>query len=366
MTKNKKLKKSKFNDFVKKEQFLINQLNNDNWQSKSYREKNYSYFAESNGSVAVFSAAQANNHVEHANLVYGSDRKQYAMQVLKELSITSNRKDLAPPPTLNDTSLLLETFPNFKEVIQQVQQACALSNLSPHPWFQMTPLLLSGPPGVGKTAFAQALANKIGVDFNRIDIGTTSMGNILSGLSFAWGNGHVGEIFKIITQSKYANPIIMLDEIDKMSSSRTHQVEPVLLSLLEPESAKSFRDEAILLDLNCRNIIWLATANELSAISEPLKSRFHIIEISLPTKDENRQIIRHIYQQIKNRNPWGRHFSDALADDAVEKLIHHSPRQISKALSLGFGSAAQKSRREIKPDDILLPEEIDNLKMGFY
>lgn len=366
MAKKIKQKPSTFVDYVKKERLLINELIYKKSECKSYRDEQTIRFSEGAGKVAIFSASQANDHVINANMVFGGDRKHFAMQVLRELSKTSSRKDLAPPPASEDVDELLMTFPNFKEAIQQVGQASALSRLSPHPWLQMTPLLLNGPPGVGKTAFAQALAQKVGVDFNRIDIGTISMGSILSGLSFAWGNGHVGEIFKIITKSTYANPIIMLDELDKMSASKFHQIEPVLLSLLEQESAKSFKEEAILLDLNCRHIIWLATSNELDNISEPLKSRFHVVEIDMPTEEETRHIVRHMYRQIKNRNPWGRFFSDVLSDDVVDKLTLLSPRQISKALNLCFGRAAQNARREIKVDDILVPVGREHAKIGFY
>lgn len=86
----------------------------------------------------------------------------------------------------------------------------------------------------------------------------------------------------------------------------------------------------------------------------------------MPTEEETRHIIQHMYRQIKNRNPWGRFFGDILADEVVDKLTQLSPRQISKALNLCFGSAAQKQRNEIRIEDIWLPEDSEKMKIGFY
>ena len=367
----KKVKTTHFNKHVELEKLVLEEviereaLRNLRPESRS-RRKTEATFIENTGAVEIFSMLEVETNYNKAEEVYGDDRNRYAKGLLTELAKGGNRKNLAGPPPADAMTNLRRDFPNFGEAIDQIEYAAALSKMSDRDWFQMQPLLLLGPPGVGKTAFAQAFANILGVYFKRIDVGTMSTASVLVGLSLGWGSGHVGEIFKTITSSQTANPLIMLDEVDKLAGHYMTPLEPTLLSLLEKESSSSFRDEALLLRINCSRILWIATANDMEKMSEPLRSRFNIVNVTAPTKEHLPNVLRSIYRKILQANPWGHKFAKVLGDDVIERLSSYSPRQASNLLLLALGKAAVNGNKTINPADIPNSDsEVAKIRMGF-
>ena len=374
MTKTKSIKKAKptpFTKHVQLEKLVLEEiaereiLRNLRPEARS-RKKLEAIFVENTGAVELYSMSEAESNFNKAEEVYGDDRAKYAKGLLKDLAKSGNRKNLAGPPPAEALKNLRRDFPNFGEAIDQIEYAAALSHMADKAWFQMQPLLLLGPPGVGKTAFAQAFANILNIYFRRIDVGTMSTGSVLAGLSLGWGSGHVGEVFKTITTSHTANPLIMLDEVDKMAGHYMAPMEPLMLSLLEKESSATFRDEALLLRVNCSRILWIATANDLDNMSEPLKSRFNIVDIKAPSKEHLPNVLQSIYRKILQGNPWWHKFANMLDDEVLKRLSGYSPRQASNALLLALGKAAVSGNRSINPNDIRsCDSERSKIRMGF-
>ena len=332
----------------------------------SSRKKNGLSFVENVGAVEIFSMLEAETNFNRAEEIYGDDRARYAKGLLTEIAKTGNRKNLAGPPRLEALQDLRRDFPNFNEAIDQIEYAAALSQLAGKDWFQMQPLLLLGPAGVGKTAFVQAFANILSVYFRRIDVGTMSTASVLVGLSLGWGSGHIGEVLKTITSSPTANPLIMLDEIDKMAGHYMAPMEPVMLSLLEKESSATFRDEALLLRVNCKHILWIATANDLEKLSEPMRSRFNIVNVQSPSKEHVPNVLRSIYRKILQGNPWGHKFSKDLDVKVIERLSTYSPREASNLMLLALGRAAVGGNTSIDPNNIPMRDTGDQkMRMGF-
>jgi ATP-dependent Lon protease len=300
-----------------------------------------------------------------AKATFGKENATYVQQKIEEIVKFGNRRKLAKSPNIAVLKHLRINFPNFCEVIDLVEGACALSNLATQGYLQIPPLLLLGPPGIGKTAFVQELSRLIGVNFSRIDIGISSTSAILAGLSLTWGSGRCGEIFNLLSESEYMNPIIILDEIDKAAGNYAMPVEPILLALLESESSKTFRDEAILMELNASNIIWVGTANYLEQISEPILSRFTVFEIKSPDLAQSKKIVQNIYRNFKTDNNWGANFDDDLDEESVLKLSEFTPRVASKLLQKAFGIAAINSRNKIIADDICISKNKKNHTIGF-
>jgi ATP-dependent Lon protease len=321
---------------------------------------------ENIGDVEIFSIADVNNYWLKAEIFYGEDRKKYARNLLVELAKSGNRKNMIKAPSLKEIEILAEKFPNFREATDHLKSAVALSNLIENRTFEMSPILLVGEPGLGKTAFCQSLATILDAPFKRFDIGCMSTASVLSGLSFGWGSGHTGEILNTFMDSKVASPVFLLDEIDKISGHYTMPIQPTLLALLEPESSCNFKDEGLLVKLNCSKVFWIATANDIDAISKPLLSRFSVIHVQKPDKIQSDKIIKNIYSKIKNKNSWGKHFEPSLGQDVSDALNCYLPREISVYLKVAFGNAARRNSSNISIQDLTLPKmNINKNKIGY-
>lgn len=330
---------------------------------KKSREKE---LVENDGPFELYHFSEAMYLYDNAELTYGRENISHARALLRDINKHGNRKQVAKAPCIFDIETLRNRFPNFKQAIDQIAAATALSKISEHQNFVMKPLLLLGPAGVGKTAFCQAIAKIIDVPFRRIDIAQTTTNAILSGLSLSWSTGQIGEILKYLTTSKVINPILLLDEIDKANGNYRHPIEPTLLTLLEAESAKAFKDEALQLSINCEHMIIFATANDASNMSQPLLSRFDVVNVRKPNRDEMVGIIQNMYQDYLNKNAWGKSFHPTLNEKVVSLLINHTPRKIKAILQAAFGKAALRGSQEIGENDIeILEYEVSKMKIGF-
>ena len=172
-------------------------------------------------------------------------------------------------------------------------------------------------------------------------------------------------IFNTLTRGKTANPIVVLDELDKVSADTRFNPTGGLYGLLERETARRFEDQSMRgLPINASGIIWLITANDETLIPEPILSRVMVQRIRPPTEIEAVMIAHSIYGNILGSRPWGKYFSPELLASVAEKLSKLEPRQIKVCLLNAFGKAAVASRVFISPDDI--PDiQNDGGHMGF-
>jgi len=199
------------------------------------------------------------------------DVKGRVYEVLKNLW-DSDR----PHPSITteiDFELLKLTFPQFKDVIRYYQMQVAVSMKLKRP-FHAVPILLLGDAGLGKTYFASELARLLQLPYFEISLATATANFAISGGNVQWSEGKPGFIIESLSQSKVANPIILIDELDKVDTGGKYDPMTPFYSLLEPHSAKRFRDEAIPVDVDASNIVWIATANEEIRIHAPILSRF--------------------------------------------------------------------------------------------
>jgi ATP-dependent Lon protease len=255
------------------------------------------------------------------------------------------------PSALPEMERLFEELPNFAEVLADIRKhlvLCIDSNDS----IELPPMLLLGEPGIGKTHFARKVAELLGTGFGFVPMSSLTAGWVLSGASSQWKNAKPGKVFDTFLNGDYANPVIVVDELDKASGDGQYDPLGALYELLEVKTATRFIDEFVELPIDASGAVWLATANEVGRIPEPLLDRLTVYEIEAPDAAASRAIALNIYREIRDAHDWGKQFPEKPGNDALDKLASLPPREMRRALQGAFGSAKLGGRAELSPDDI--------------
>ena len=209
-----------------------------------------------------------------------------------------------------------------------------------------------GPPGIGKTHFARHLAELLGTGMNLLPMSSMTAGWLLSGSSAQWKGARPGKVFEALVEGEYANPVIVVDEIDKASGDAQHDPLGALYSLLEHDTAQSFTDEFAEVAIDASQVIWITTANDARGIPDPILNRMNVFEVEAPTLEQARTIALNLYQDIRNSHDWGRLLDPEPQDDVLEHLAHMPPREMRRALMTGFGNARLDRRSTVEIADL--------------
>ena len=256
------------------------------------------------------------------------------------------------PGRMPDFASLESELPNFSEVLADLRKQLVLCMETDDP-LELSPMLLLGDPGIGKTHFAKRLSQLLGTGYGFVSMSSLTAGWVLSGASSQWKNSRTGKVFDTLVHGDYANPVLVIDEIDKASAESHYDPLGALYSLLEHETARTFADEFAEVPLDCSDIVWIATANEASRIPEPILNRMNVYEIDPPDADGARRIAQAIYREIRGTHAWGRRFPETLATPVGDRLAGMAPREMRRALVGAFGNARLDGRDELAPEDLL-------------
>jgi len=246
---------------------------------------------------------------------------------------------------------LYDELPNFSEVLDDIRKHIALCASSNDP-MELPPVLLVGEPGIGKTHFGRRLAQLLATGFGFVSMSSMTAGWILSGASSQWKNAKPGRVFDTLLHGSYANPVMVVDEIDKAGGEAQYDPLGALYSLLEPETASRFVDEFVEIPVDASGVVWIATANDASRIPEPILNRVNVYEIEAPDHDGARRIAQAIYSEIRCGHDWGKTFPEAPADAVLDRLAELGPREMRRAIMTAFGNAKLAERDEIQLDDL--------------
>ena len=229
---------------------------------------------------------------------------------------------------------------------------------------RLPPILLAGPPGVGKTHFTLELSRVMQRPLHRHSMDMSHTGSSLMGSARTWGNTQTGLVFNLLCLGDQADPIVLLDELDKARRMGREDSTAPLHSLLEPLTAKKVKDISAGIEFDASHIFWVATANDLSWVPGPIKSRFLLFNIAMPTAEQAIALAQSVGMSVHLRMNQGL-VEQATAEGGAPSpifaapsprllnlLAHLTPREQIQALEHAYAVALANGRRQVLRQDL--------------
>jgi ATP-dependent Lon protease len=310
-------------------------------------------------SHSVYSTKAVEDAQEKARVMKSAELEAFYEDMLE----LGGERFVTTPSSAEALDPLYEDCPNFSEVLDDLGRYLGLA-LAGGGSFNVMPLMLLGDPGVGKTHFGKRLAAVLGTEFEFISMNALSAGFVITGSSSTWKGAKCGKVAERLVRGKFANPVVVLDEVEKASGSTQSDPMAALYQLLEPETSRAFHDEFIDIDLDASQVFWVLTANSLDGIPPALLSRMAVYEVPAPTPEQAAGIAQRVYagllQELKLKN-----LEAELPGTVQERLSEISPREMRKTLLDALGFAVAAGRDALLPEDVRPKSEPGRRRIGF-
>ena len=281
-----------------------------------------------------------------------SDRDELLQAMLDDPRGPARHVAVADHDTLQGIDAVMRDAPNISDAIGLVRRAAMLSWATGAP-LAIPPILLLGPPGVGKTFAARRLAHALRVPFAEVSLATSDDTAAICGHSLSWRGARLGLLARTLLDDpgRCASPVVLVDEIDKVSPWHSRE-QPLAIfhALLEPENARCFKDEFLEVPVRADHVTWLLTANDASDISPSLIDRLTVVTVAAPTSEQQMGIAAAIYRSSIDGQLDA--FEPILADAVLDAVGDVPPRQVRRILMLALGFAAGAGRRRLTADDV--------------
>ncbi len=288
----------------------------------------------------------------HARSVLDADHKgleEVKDRIVEELAVRKLRADrgINDPADKNDTDPASPTGPRGRQR-------------------NSTILTLVGPPGVGKTSLGESVARALGRSFVRVALGGVRDEAEIRGHRRTYVGAQPGRLVRAMTEAGTMNPVVLLDEIDKVGNDYRGDPSAALLEVLDPAQNHAFRDHYLEVDLDLSDVIFIATANQLDTIPGPLLDRMEIVSLDGYTEDEKVAIARdHLLLRQLERAGLGAD-EVAVSDDALRTIIGSYTREagvrsLERALAKVLRKVATKVGVEPGDPVVISPETVPDL-----
>lgn len=262
------------------------------------------------------------------------------------LALPWNKSSHTKPNLKRAQSVLEKDHYGLKKVKERILESIAVRTLLPEASGQI--LCFVGPPGVGKTSIGKSIAKALGRHYERVSLGGVRDESDIRGHRKTYVGAMPGRIMDAMTRAGTNNPMILLDEVDKMSNDFRGDPSAALLEVLDSEQNKAFRDHYIEVPFDLSKVLFVATANSLDPIPAPLLDRMEIIELGSYTREEKFHIAKEhlLKKQLKKHGLKGTQCR--IPDEVLYAIIDGYTREAGvRELERTIGTLCRKAAKEI-------------------